>query len=79
MIKLDESRNFTIGRKGECDISIDDASVSRLHCALDWDAETGTFCLIDCNSKFGTLVKKSCNKIENQLLLQKGRVKMKFT
>lgn len=49
-----EDRNIFIGRHPDCDIIIDDASVSRHHARIDYD--DGVYILNDLNSRNGTLL-----------------------
>ena len=76
MISLDNNNTlFRIGRGNSCNIILNDASISRNHCALRLFNKK--LFLEDCNSKFGTLIliyPHFLNLIEGvKLYLQIGR------
>lgn len=53
-VMINEQKNkFSLGRGHESDLRINDISVSRLHAHLEY--KDGSFVLVDCRSKFGTL------------------------
>ena len=54
MISLDNNILFTIGRGHDNNLILNDASISRNHCALRFFNKK--LLLEDCNSKFGTLI-----------------------
>ncbi len=74
VITLNEE-NFIIGRGHECDIRINDISVSRVHAILHFDMIRKLLLLRDLKSKFGTLVlvKKPIKILKKYIRLQIGR------
>ncbi len=74
VITLNEE-NFIIGRGHECDIRINDISVSRVHAILHFDMIRKLLLLRDLKSKFGTLilVKKPIKILKKFIRLQIGR------
>lgn len=55
MISSDEKYSVKLGRAHNCEISIHDHSVSRIHAEIRFERDR--FVLRDLGSKFGTLVK----------------------
>jgi len=51
-----ERRNYLVGRALTCDIVIPDNRVSRKHCSILYDPETGNHVLFDLGSRSGTCV-----------------------
>lgn len=49
-------RQIKIGRSRECDISLDDDKISRLHCGCVWSEEEGRHQLVDYGGKNGSFV-----------------------
>ena len=74
LIILNEE-NYIIGRGNECDIKINDISVSRVHAILHFDMIRKLLLLRDLKSKFGTLilVKKPIKILKKFIRLQIGR------
>ena len=74
LIILNEE-NYIIGRGNECDIKINDISVSRVHAILHFDMIRKLLLLRDLKSKFGTLVlvKKPIKILKKYIRLQIGR------
>ena len=74
LIILNEE-NYIIGRGKECDIKINDISVSRVHAILHFDMIRKLLLLRDLKSKFGTLilVKKPIKILKKFIRLQIGR------
>lgn len=66
---------FVIGRGHECDIRVNDISVSRAHTLLVYNNKEKTLLLKDLKSKFGTLVliKYPLRILAKPLILQVGR------
>ena len=64
-----------IGRGHECDVRINDISVSRVHALLKYDTVTGRLLIRNLKSKFGTLVllKKPLIIKDKKIDLQVGR------
>ena len=64
-----------IGRKVECDITINDISVSRNHALLKYNLNDGSLLIRDLKSKFGTLIliQKPLKIKEKGIHLQIGR------
>lgn len=69
------------GRGHDCDLKINDISVSRIHAAIK--INKGKAYILDNSSKFGTLVLKKSDTVFdenlNNISLQNGRTIMKFT
>jgi len=79
-LNLEGDTTFKIGRGHDCDIRLNDNSISRFHTSLSFINKT--FLLKDNNSKFGTLVniQNSLTVIENIMCpIQIGRTIIKFT
>jgi pSer/pThr/pTyr-binding forkhead associated (FHA) protein len=82
--KPDAQKPFTVGRAPECDISIGDFSVSRLHAHLQRDPVTGRWMVTDLGSSNGTRVGGSpivANQPEllwDKIRLQFGDVELHF-
>ena len=74
VITLNEE-NYIIGRGHECDIIIDDKSVSRVHAILHFNMIRKLLLIRDLKSKFGTLVliKKPIKILKKYIRLQIGR------
>ena len=74
IITLNEE-NYIIGRGKECDIKINDISVSRVHAILHFNMIRKLLLLRDLKSKFGTLilVKKPIKILKKFIRLQIGR------
>ena len=74
VITLNEE-NYIIGRGKECDIKINDISVSRVHAILHFNMIRKLLLLRDLKSKFGTLVliKKPIKILKKYIRLQIGR------
>lgn len=61
-----------MGRGHQCEIRLQDISVSRLHSEIKFNA--GEFFICDSNSKFGTLVKvDQALELSSKVKLQVGR------
>ena len=67
--------NYIIGRGHECDIRLNDISVSRLHSLIHFDMIRKLLLIRDLKSKFGTLIliKKPINILNKYLRIQIGR------
>jgi len=78
IVKIQEGGKVTLGRGHDCDIRINDISVSRKHACLEFN--NSNIVLKDLYSKFGTLVLLQDNVPinENSLYLQVGRTFSKF-
>ena len=78
VIPLKEGCVLKMGRGNDCDIKINDISVSRNHALLTM--KNGNIYLKDLKSKFGTgiLIKKE-TEIKDELLLQLGQTIVKFS
>ena len=74
LIILNEE-NYVLRRGNECDIKINDISVSRVHAILHFDMIRKLLLLRDLKSKFGTLilVKKPIKILKKFIRLQIGR------
>jgi len=59
---------FSMGREGDCDVRINDVSVSRLHAVLRYKKEE--FTLEDNGAKFGTL------ELKDKVTLECGKTRM---
>ena len=55
MINLNDDE-IKIGRGHECDVKINDISVSRIHALLKYDKNNGKLLIRNLKSKFGTLI-----------------------
>ena len=79
IIKVNRGEKILLGRGHDCDIRINDISVSRKHAYLEFN--DSTVVLKDLYSKFGTLILQH-NDIhvnDNPLFLQIGRTFLKFS
>ena len=56
VIKLKEDFPISVGRSDDCDVRINDSSVSNRHSILRFDTKLQKFILQDDHSKFGTLL-----------------------
>ncbi len=61
---------MTVGRLAGCTIQVVDDSVSREHCALEFDKATSKLTVIDRGSSFG--VKINTEKVDGQALASDG-------
>ena len=80
VIKIINENDITIGRGIEADIKINDISVSRLHCKLNFNFSNKSLLLTDLKSKFGTLVLIQNSfelKEKENLIIQAGRTLIK--
>ena len=80
IIKIINQDNINIGRGIDADIRINDISVSKLHSVLNFNFETKSLLIKDCDSKFGTLVliKNPFElKEKESLVIQSGRTLIK--
>ena len=60
IIKIIEGKtSFQMGRGTECDLRVNDISVSRKHARIEY--RHNKFYIVDCKSKFGTVVLQSKN------------------
>lgn len=72
IVKLEEGREYSVGRAHDCDIRINDISVSRQHAKIVFSE--GKLFIKDEESKFGTLVLLSENtKLKGNESYQIGR------
>jgi len=67
--------NYIIGRGHDCDIRLNDISVSRVHSLIHFDMIRKLLLIRDLKSKFGTLIliKKPINILNKYLRIQIGR------
>jgi pSer/pThr/pTyr-binding forkhead associated (FHA) protein len=74
VINLNDQK-ITLGRGHECDVRINDISVSRTHASIIFNSIDGRICIRDLKSKFGTLVLLKNNLLvrEKKMHLQIGR------
>jgi len=63
-------RPITVGRDPDADLSLNDGSISRGHCSIERDAETGRYMLIDLGSTNGTVVNGT--KVHDRIPLSEG-------
>jgi pSer/pThr/pTyr-binding forkhead associated (FHA) protein len=80
VIKIINENDITIGRGIEADIKINDISVSRFHCRLNFNFSNKSLVLTDLKSKFGTLVLIQDSfelKEKDNLIMQSGRTLIK--
>ena len=83
VINSDNPQNrIIIGRGHECNLIINDISISRMHCFLNINKNSKKIFLSDNNSKFGTLVlvhaKNITLSLDLKLYLQIGRSLLEF-
>lgn len=73
-----ENKNTVkMGRGHQCEIRLQDISVSRMHSEIKF--ESGDFYVVDLNSKFGTLVRvDKAMELSSRVRLQIGRSLYKF-
>jgi pSer/pThr/pTyr-binding forkhead associated (FHA) protein len=77
MVTTDETKCVKLGRGHQCDIILDDISVSRGHSEIFF--KKNNFFIRDSESKFGTLVEMRENKeIIDDLKIQCGRTVYSF-
>ncbi len=50
------SRRITIGRSRKCDVRIENDSISKHHCSIVYQLESGEYSVVDENSRNGTTV-----------------------
>ena len=79
-VTLDEPRIYTVGRRSSNDLAIQNDSVSRRHCRLEFDGST--FWIVDCGSFNGTHVNgrpvtRSVLADGDQVLI--GKVRFRFS
>lgn len=78
MIYANEGLSLKIGRGHQCELRVNDISVSRSHAEVSY--LNGKFYLKDLKSKFGTLVKfREKLTIKEGTRLQYGRVCFEFS
>jgi pSer/pThr/pTyr-binding forkhead associated (FHA) protein len=80
VIKIINENDITIGRGIDADIKINDISVSRFHCRLNFNFSNKSLVLTDLKSKFGTLVLIQDSfelKEKDNLIMQSGRTLIK--
>ncbi|PIE03702.1 MAG: GGDEF domain-containing protein [Acidobacteria bacterium] len=73
VIRLHKDVTYSMGRKRECDIFLDDVNISRHHSTLKINAQ-GIVTIEDCNSTNGTRV--NGKKIDSQKLLDGDRISL---
>lgn len=77
MILSNEGLSIKVGRGHQCELRVNDISVSRVHAEVKF--QNNKFYIKDLKSKFGTLVKfKEEFNIKDGLQLQYGRVCYEF-
>jgi predicted component of type VI protein secretion system len=77
MIFSNEGVALKVGRGHQCEMRVNDISVSRVHAEVRY--ENNKFYIKDMKSKFGTLIKfKEEYNIRDGLSLQYGRVCLQF-
>ena len=77
MIFSNDGAPLKVGRGHQCEMRVNDISVSRIHAEIRF--ENNKFYLKDLKSKFGTLVKfKEEFNIKEKVRLQYGRLCMDF-
>jgi predicted component of type VI protein secretion system len=77
MIFSNGGNPLKVGRGHQCEMRVNDISVSRVHAEVRF--ENNKFYLKDLKSKFGTLVKfREEFSIKDKIKLQYGRVCMEF-
>ena len=78
ILDLGVVKNLTVGRSLECNLIINELSVSRKHCFLSIDHQKKIIFVTDNNAKFGTILEVRQSEIDVITEFQKGRTKMKF-
>ncbi len=72
--------SIKIGRSVDCDIRLDDISVSRNHCLIYLDTKEEKLKIKDLKSKFGTLIKMTKDlNIADKATIQKGNTVYHFS
>lgn len=70
---LQTEDELVVGRQADCDLVIDDPSVSKLHARLHWDSARGMCTLKDLESTNGTLLNGSAT-VKKELTLRDGDI-----
>ncbi|MBX7100148.1 MAG: FHA domain-containing protein [Myxococcaceae bacterium] len=64
---------LTVGRQPDCDLVVDDASVSKLHAALTWNAANSRALLKDLGSTNGTFL-NATSRLMGEAVLKDGDI-----
>ena len=70
---LDGVDQLSVGRQPDCDLVLDDPSVSKKHAVLKWDAVNGRCTITDLNSTNGTFLNASV-RLRRETTLKDGDI-----
>jgi hypothetical protein len=70
---MEGNEELSVGRQPDCDLVLDDGSVSKRHAILKWDATSKQCTLQDLNSTNGTFLNSS-SKVRGEVTLRDGDI-----